>query len=121
MPPEPWNESWAPGISPRLATKHGRVCPQPYDITFLPPSEGPGPFAGAEDCLFLNIFTPSSGEMPTPGSLPVMVFIHGGSFISGASNALVLGKPSYDAAQLALHNVVCVTINYRLGVLGWTP
>jgi para-nitrobenzyl esterase len=64
----------------------------------------------SEDCLYLNIFTPS----PHGSGLPVMVFLHGGGFVSGsASSALYAG----DA--LAGEGAVLVTVGYRLGALGW--
>ncbi|KAI8807925.1 putative carboxylesterase [Cladochytrium replicatum] len=63
-----------------------------------------------EDCLNLNIFsTFREGE-----KLPVMVFIHGGAYINGAGSV-----PAYDGKKLAREGVVVVTINYRLGVLGY--
>ena len=66
--------------------------------------------AQSEDCLYLNVWTPS-----TSGSRPVMVWIHGGAFVFGAgSDAL------YDGARLAAsQDVVVVTVNYRLGALGY--
>jgi len=64
-----------------------------------------------EDCLYLNVWTPSlKPTMPAP----VMVFIHGGSFIAGSGS-----QPEYDGANLAARGVVVVTINYRLGVFGF--
>jgi para-nitrobenzyl esterase len=66
-----------------------------------------GPYS--EDCLTLNVWTPS----PTAHA-PVMVFIHGGVFIHGSSN-----QPGYDGAALAAAGSVVVTLNYRLGVLGF--
>ena len=64
-----------------------------------------------EDCLFLNVWTPAVGS----GKRPVMVWIHGGSFNMGSGS-----QPMYDAANLALRgNLVVVTINYRLGALGF--
>lgn len=66
---------------------------------------------GAEDCLTLNIWRP---DTPTTG-LPVIVFIHGGSNVTGYS-----ADPIYDGATLARKaNAVVVTLNYRLGLLGW--
>jgi len=63
----------------------------------------------AEDCLYLNVYTPD----PPAADLPVMVWIHGGSFLTGQGY-------DYDARQLVTdHDVVVVTINYRLGVLGF--
>ena len=64
----------------------------------------------SEDCLTLNIWTRSDKK-----NLPVMFFIHGGGFVSGGS-----GDPLYDAANLAAnHDVVIVTINYRLNIFGF--
>lgn len=72
-----------------------------------------GGFArGEEDCLFLNIWAPD----PAPThALPVMVWIHGGAFLTGAGS-----EPLFDGAALArARNVVVVTVNYRLGPLGF--
>ncbi len=66
---------------------------------------------GSEDCLTLNIYRPSTQER----NLPVIVFIHGGSNMVGYS-----ADPMYDGRALARKaNAVVVTVNYRLGVLGW--
>ncbi|PXY27798.1 carboxylesterase/lipase family protein [Prauserella muralis] len=66
---------------------------------------------GAEDCLTLNVFRPSTRER----DLPVIVFIHGGSNMVGYS-----ADPMYDGRALARKaNAVVVTVNYRLGVFGW--
>jgi para-nitrobenzyl esterase len=64
----------------------------------------------SEDCLTLNIWTPQARG----AKLPVMVWIHGGGFTQGASSV-----PRYDGAALARHGVVLVSINYRLGRLGF--
>lgn len=65
----------------------------------------------SEDCLYLNVWTPS----PKPDNLTVIVFIHGGGLIIGAGS-----MPSADGSTfVALENVVYVTINYRLGPLGF--
>lgn len=70
----------------------------------------PEPLTPSEDCLSLNVWTAGTGGVPAP----VMVWIHGGSNINGtAASAL------YDGAALARRGVVVVTINYRLGVLGF--
>jgi para-nitrobenzyl esterase len=63
----------------------------------------------SEDCLTLNIWTPDAG-----GKAPVMVWIHGGALVAGSSK-----EPLYDGARLAAEGVVVVSINYRLGVLGF--
>jgi para-nitrobenzyl esterase len=74
-------------------------------------SMGGDPDEQSEDCLSLNLWTPS----PDTGRRPVMVWIHGGSFVSG-SGAVGL----YRGGLLAREgNVVVVTINYRLGLLGF--
>jgi para-nitrobenzyl esterase len=66
----------------------------------------------SEDCLQLNVWTPANFK---PGAkIPVMVFIHGGSFTGGSgTNAL------YDGTHFAERGVVLVTVNYRLGRLGF--
>src|SRR5580692_8721823 len=95
QPPQP-AASW-PGV--RDATQFAPHCPQVA-----------GPFGQAstsENCLFLNVFTPSGG-----GDHPVMVWIHGGALVSGESN-------DYDPTQLVADGVTVVTINYRLGALGF--
>ena len=66
---------------------------------------------GSEDCLYLNIWRPASDET----NLPVIMFIHGGSNVSGYT-----ADPVYDGAALAkTANAVVVTANYRLGIFGW--
>ncbi|MGW5752243.1 carboxylesterase/lipase family protein [Nocardia rhamnosiphila] len=66
--------------------------------------------AQSEDCLTLNVWTPPGG-----GSRAVLVFLHGGGFVSGSG-----GLPWYDGTELAAReNIVVVTVNYRLGVLGF--
>jgi para-nitrobenzyl esterase len=83
-----------------------------------PQSLEPGPFRRVvdvpvdEDCLYLNVFTPST-DPGADGQRPVMVWIHGGAFTMG-SGCL------FDAAELARRgDVVVVTVNYRLGALGF--
>lgn len=67
--------------------------------------------SSSEDCLFLNVFTPGCDD----ASRPVMVWIHGGGFINGSSST-----PWYDGTTLATRgDVVVVTLNYRLGALGF--
>ena len=72
---------------------------------------GQGVVVGDEDCLYLNIWRPETDEE----QLPVYVFIHGGANILGRADL-----PIYNGANLASRqNMVVVTINYRLGTLGW--
>jgi para-nitrobenzyl esterase len=64
-----------------------------------------------EDCLYLNVWTPATSSSQ---SLPVMVWIHGGSNLNGAGS-----QPEFDGSHLASKGVVVVTINYRLDVFGF--
>lgn len=99
---------WRPPRSPapwktvRRCEAFGPACPQPKQdpkVTY------------SEDCLSLNIWSPAktAGER-----LPVMVWIHGGGFNFGASS-----QAEYHGANLAKKGVVVVTLNYRLGPLGY--
>lgn len=88
----------------RDATAYGAACPQPERKEFWAQVGRQG-----EDCLFLNVWRPAR-----PGRYPVMVFVHGGGFSFGAA-----GVPLYDGARLAERGVVLVTLNYRLGRLGF--
>jgi para-nitrobenzyl esterase len=65
----------------------------------------------SEDCLFLNVWRPLT---PAGKRLPVMVWIHGGGFASGSGSV-----PLYDGGHLAERGIIVVTINYRLGALGF--
>jgi para-nitrobenzyl esterase len=70
-----------------------------------------GQAVGSEDCLYLNIWRPATNQ----GGLPVIVFVHGGSNVSGYT-----ADPVYDGAALAkAANAVVVTVNYRLGIFGF--
>ena len=76
------------------------ICPQPA-----------GPLGAAsltEDCLYLNVYAPSSGG----NKLPIMVWIHGGAFKNGTGD-------TYDGSSLVQNGVIVVTLNYRLGYLGF--
>ncbi len=68
----------------------------------------PGP---SEDCLTLNVWTPAGAKV---GSLPVMVWIYGGGFVSGGTS-----ESRQDGQFLAARNVVVVSMNYRLGIFGF--
>ncbi len=89
--------------------KPGANCAQTGSIGTGVPST-----STAENCLFLNIYTPKSvpPRSPRPG-LPVMVWIHGGGFTGGAGSI-------YDGAVIASKgHVIVVTINYRLNAFGF--
>ena len=66
----------------------------------------------SEDCLYLNIWTPSPGQ-PNK-KLPVAMWIHGGAYMQGFGH-----EPEFDGEEWAKRNVILVTINYRLGMLGF--
>jgi para-nitrobenzyl esterase len=94
MAAEPW-----PGTLD--ATHFGPACPQPdFSMAMVGPR--------SEDCLTLNVYTPTKLDAP----LPVMVFIPGGAFVFGGSSL-------YDVEGLAKAGVVVVALNYRLGALGF--
>ena len=65
----------------------------------------------SEDCPYLNVWTPTTDPM---GKRPVMVWIHGGALVYGSGNV-----PLYDGTALAQRGTVVVTINYRMGALGF--
>ena len=70
----------------------------------------------SEDCLYLNVWTP---EWPVRAKRPVMVWVHGGGNGGGSALGGASIEPPFDGASLARRGVVVVTINYRLGILGF--
>jgi para-nitrobenzyl esterase len=71
---------------------------------------------GKEDCLFLNVWTP---EWPSKTKKPVMMWIHGGGNQGGSALGSGGIEPPFDGENLSRHGVVVVTIQYRLGLLGF--
>jgi carboxylesterase type B len=67
----------------------------------------------SEDCLYLNVFVPA-GQATLRQKLPVLVWLHGGAFQQGGAR-----RPEYDGRRLAERGTVVVTLNYRLGALGF--
>ena len=91
----------------RDATQFGAACMQP-------PSRGGSIYHNthasmSEDCLFLNIWTPANAH-----NAPVLVWIHGGSLATGAGS-----EEMYDGTRFAERGIIVVSINYRLGALGY--
>jgi para-nitrobenzyl esterase len=111
-------EAWK-GV--RDATKVSKACVQ--DVRgvgrFLAPlAEAYGqkyeilPMESSEDCLYLNVWVPEWAKKPE--KLPVMVWLHGGSNVVGSGV-----ESGYNGTALSSHGVIVVTVNYRLGVLGF--
>ncbi|XP_035681493.1 fatty acyl-CoA hydrolase precursor, medium chain-like [Branchiostoma floridae] len=104
--------SWS-GV--RDVTEFGSRCPE---AEFAPPDPLYNEImalrgnSSSEDCLFLNVYTPN---VSATADLPVMVWIHGGGWYYGSGETYPAEIPT------SLHNVVMVTINYRLGNLGFLP
>ena len=101
VPVSPWN-----GVL--NATQYQYSCPQRMPLFLLDPKSRSGQIN--EDCLYLNIFTTTPSKA---GNMSVLVDIHGGAFYSGT------GARGYGQMFAAHEGVVVVTINYRLGVLGF--
>ncbi|MFJ8011754.1 carboxylesterase/lipase family protein [Streptomyces sp. NPDC096339] len=91
----------APWTGVREATAPGSACAQPAGLPIGVPSE-------AEDCLYLNVTTPAKQN----GKRPVIVWIHGGSLMFGSGDL-------YGPERLAAEGAVVVSVNYRLGVMGF--
>ncbi len=92
----------------RDATEFGSRCYQP---TLEQGFYATDPQPTSEDCLYLNVWTSSSSN---DASMPVMVWIHGGAFIMGSGSETI-----YNGDRLAQDGVVVVTVNYRLGLMGF--
>lgn len=100
VPAQPWQ-----GV--REAKSFGPACLQPPPVPTSLYYGGMAPMA--EDCLSLNVWAPNDAR-----NLPVMVWIHGGSLVGGSSS-----EPLYDGTKIAQKGVIFVSINYRLGLLGF--
>lgn len=96
----------------RDAAAYGPVCPQRDAKSGAP--------VGAEDCLTLNVWAPD-GSSGAEGPYPVLFFMHGGGNIQGSSSEPITeGNPVYDGLRLGeAGQAIVVTINYRLGPLGF--
>jgi para-nitrobenzyl esterase len=106
------------------ATRFGSICPQSEGNTRwyrnvakamgADPAAVNGPDKIDEDCLYLNVWSSDPRSLPAGRSRPVMVWIHGGSNENGYSH-----EPNYLGTNLAHQGVVVVSLNYRLGLLGF--
>jgi len=105
--PERWSPPQPAGNWKELldGASFGPACPQQARFGLTEASD-------AEDCLSLNVSRPRS--IPVGRRLPVLVWIHGGAFVGGSSNL-------YRLDALARQGLVVVSVNYRLGVLGFMP
>ncbi|XP_063059939.1 neuroligin-3b [Engraulis encrasicolus] len=115
----------APWTGVRNATRFPAVCPQnirnqppeimmPVWATFNLDTVATYLQEQSEDCLYLNIYVPTQGEWQARDDpKPVMVFVHGGSYMEGTGNIM-------DGSVLASYgNVIVITLNYRVGILGF--
>ena len=105
-PPKPAS-AWT-GV--RSAKEDANICTQRNIYTFQEE------IVGVEDCLYLNVYTPklpAEGD-ETKGSFPVMIWLHGGGWVCGAGHS-----EFYSPKFLLDHDVILVTLNYRLGPLGF--
>lgn len=102
-PPKDW-------FNARQSLAYGPVCPQ-FSSRLSASNVDPGTLIGSEDCLSLNVFAP--GRVASDAALPVMVYIHGGG------NTIGSAIPYEGSAFVQEQGVVMVTLNYRLGPLGW--
>jgi carboxylesterase type B len=108
-PPRP-KESWAPNTVRAMSFSPECLQSSLYSGDVRPNSE---------DCLYLNVWTPKSARYQSSARdkgelLPVMIWVYGGAFLHGGAN-----KPEYEGAQLARRGVIIVSLNYRLGALGF--
>jgi len=108
QPPEPWTDV-------RDATDYGHAAPQHENKAVTLPDD----VTLSEDCLTLNVLAPAAAADETPDAAsplkPVMVWIHGGAYVAGTA-----AQPLYDGTHLVQNgDVVFVSLNYRLGALGF--
>lgn len=103
----------APWQGVHAATSYSSNCMQTVDPRESQPWTHEYVISGkvSEDCLYLNVWAPKNSAHK---SLPVIVWIHGGAFLSGSGSV-----PIYDGSKLAAKGIVVVSINYRLGAFGF--
>jgi para-nitrobenzyl esterase len=102
---EPWSGTFE-------ALQYGPACVQPHNSTAGSNAPEFEHVVGVEDCLTVNVFAPRAA-LEGNAKLPVMFWIHGGGNIMGSAQ-------TYNGTRLASsQNVIVVSLNYRLGLLGW--
>ncbi|EIM85602.1 alpha/beta-hydrolase [Stereum hirsutum FP-91666 SS1] len=117
--PPTGSSRWTPPSAPEAwtdvynASSFGADCAQSYSAAGIFSS---GSENISEDCLYLNIWTPTYNDTTdlTSQNLPVFFWIYGGRFSGGAGSV-----PTYDGSGLAAKDIIVVTINYRLGPFGF--
>ncbi|VVC41619.1 Hypothetical protein CINCED_3A013561 [Cinara cedri] len=92
------------------ATSEPKFCIQKNYISYIPDSK----VSGHEDCLYLNVYTPKIPKEEDTEFLPVMVWIHGGGYFAWHG-----GSSFFDPQYLLDKNIIFVSMNYRLGILGF--
>ena len=100
-------QAFKPWSGVRKASEFGARCVQPSlfsDMVFPEKTM-------SEDCLYLNVWTPAK---PAGSRLPVLVYFHGGGFAAGSG-----AEPRYSGENFAKLGIITVTVNYRLGILGF--
>eukprot|EP00484_Ammonia_sp_Unknown_P025516 CAMPEP_0197028078 /NCGR_PEP_ID=MMETSP1384-20130603/7865_1 /TAXON_ID=29189 /ORGANISM="Ammonia sp." /LENGTH=666 /DNA_ID=CAMNT_0042457023 /DNA_START=110 /DNA_END=2110 /DNA_ORIENTATION=+ len=102
--PEKWGGAIYDATGPLSSVP---ACPQ-GGTAYIP--------SNTEDCLYLNIFAPADADKNMTEKYPVMLWIHGGSFIQGGSSFFLYDYTNFVNEK---QDVIVVTFNYRLGLLGW--
>ena len=120
MPPQPLNDTW------ENSTWDGEQYGQDNFNGFAPAciqesiltrsSKVFGPYYVTEDCLYLNVFTPLTASEEDNTSYAVLIWIYGGSFVSGWSTGGFIYDPTETIEYI--EDIIIVSINYRVGLLG---
>ena len=104
--PEPWTGTKVCDVFPKISVQNKNNPGEFYQKEFFPMQA-----SMSEDCLYLNIWTPTAD---TSEKLPVMVWIHGGAYMHGHGHEI-----EFDGEAFCRRGVILVTFNYRLGIMGY--